>query len=666
MAVTTYNRRCDYCGGNDWEYIQSKKIWICNFCGNQVERKETYDGLFTIKNVVRQVIMETAERRMYQASQYFSECQKMNARYPGTLVAGICFRVIAAANGGFGGQDQRSLLGQVRRDYQQLIEEGREMSDDETAVYEFMDSSDAWAALAMVFDILGDQERREYLLTLTEPEKVYSKHTNMSLLRFSLKKDRRELTLKVLDNQNNIDVPAAFRTVLKNFPDCPEKGPILAKLAAAGGLREEDKEMVEDYMNGSDSKQTKTALAMVACQKGVSPNMEILQREVMGTVPQDQLDKLLKDLFARRLHDGEVEMLLDFAAAQREPARCISVLDAMASSGQFISLGVRQAQSFICNTAMDADERRCIIDRLRRFAGADRLWETVTGHYLCKGNEPVERRDVILSALFSGISFIPARDFEQYVLTCLLDGAEKPRRIARIFELGDMKPGFFRELAGKYMRTGKDNAQIRQAVVQQLMESGMSLDAGLVMELVCAPGDSAESKLHLLQSATRNGTMLRADALSVYLEKCAGDFSSQLFGFLYQHGNGSVSAKALENYVLRCRERPEEKLKTVVVLGRRTGVSLGASQCTVHHLGNSICCSLAQAYILTTTDEPRYASQMVQTMTIAGTRLNTDIQVSGRDMKFGKYLNETKNQLSPVTRQLCQDFKLFGMSRLFG
>lgn len=664
MAVSTYNRRCDYCGGNDWEYVQSKKLWICNFCGNQVERKETYDGLFTIKNVIRQVIMETSERRMYQASQYLSECQKMNARYAGTLVAGICFRVIAAAGGGFGGQDQKSLLGQVRRDYQQLVEEGREMSDDETAVYEFLDSSDAWAALAMVFDILGDKERREYLLTLTEPEKVYSKHTNMSLLRFALKNGRRELALKVLDNQKNIDIPASFRTVLKSFPDCPEKGPILAKLAMAGGLRDEDKDMLEDYMNGSDSKQTKTALAMVACQKGVSPNLEILQREVMGTVPQDQLDKLLKDLFARRLHDGEVEMLLNFAAAQREPARCISVLDAMAASGQFISLGPRQAQNFVFNTAMDAQQRKQIISRLRDFASSDRLWETVTGGYLCRGNEPVESRNAILEALFAGIHFIPARDFEQYVLTCLLDGAAKPMRIAQIFELSEMKPAFFRELAGKYMRSGKDNPQVRQQVVQQLMASGMSLDANLLMELICAPGESTESKLQLLTNATRNGTILRADALSVYLEKCAGDFSPQLFRALYTEGS-SVSAKALENYVLYCPGQPEEKLRNAVALGRRTGAGLGGARCTVRHLGGNVTCTLAQAYILTTKEEPRHAAQMVQAMA-ASTRLNADIQVSGRDMKFGRYLNENKSQLSPVTRQLCQDFKLFGMSRLFG
>ena len=665
MAVSTYNRRCDYCGGNDWEYVQSKKAWICCFCGNQVERRETYDGLYTIKNVVRQVIMETAERRMYQASQYLSECQKMNARYAGSLVAAICFRVIAAANGGFGGQDPRSLLGQVRRDYQQLIEMDRNMSDDETAVYEFLDSSDAWAVLAMVFDILGDQTRREYLLTLTVPEKVYSKHTNMSMLRFALKNGRRELALKVLDNQKNIDVPAAFRTVIKSFPDCPEKGPILAKLAMAGGLQEEDKELLEDYMNGTDSKQTKTALAMVACQKGVAPNLEILQREVMGTVPQDQLDQLLKDLFARRLHDGEVEMLLNFAAAQREPERCLSVLNAMAASGQFISLGVRQAQNFVANSAMDPCQRRQIIERLRSFSAADRLWETVTGSYLCQGNEPVEARNAVLEALFENITFIPSRDFEQYVLNCLLDGPEKPNRIGQIFGLADMKPAFFRELTGKYMRTTRDHPQVQQAVVQQLMACGMSLDAGLLMDIVCAPGQSAESKAGLLQMAMQNGTMLRADALSNYLEKCADDFSPQLFRLLYTEGS-SVSAKALENYVLRCKDTPAEKLNNTIALGRRTGVGLGASRCAVRHLGNNVVCTLVQAYILTTTDECKQADRMVQVMATSGTRLNMDIQVSGREMKFGKYLNENKNQLSPVTRQLCQDYKLFSFSRLFG
>lgn len=137
MAETSYSKKCTSCGGNKWEYKRELKLWICRYCGNQVERQEQYDGLYTIKNVVRQVILDSAYRRLEQADRNISECQKINSRYVGTLIAGICFRLIAAVSGGLAGQDPRAMLGQLRRDYEQLKEESPDMNDDETAVYEF-------------------------------------------------------------------------------------------------------------------------------------------------------------------------------------------------------------------------------------------------------------------------------------------------------------------------------------------------------------------------------------------------------------------------------------------------------------------------------------------------------------------------------------------------
>ena len=661
MAATNYSKRCTSCGGNKWEYKKDLKIWICCYCGNQVERQEQYDGLYTIKNVVRQVILDTAYRRLEQADRNVSECQKINAQYVGTLIAGICFRLIAAVNGGINGQDPKALLGQLRRDYQMLIEEDQQMSDDETAVYEFLDSSDAWAVLATVFDTLGDKQRREYLLTLMDASQVFSKETNKSLLRFALNDGREALIEQILANEDNLDIQDALSAVLTGCPDGEKKGALAARLLAAGAMQPGEEETLETYLSGSDSVQTKAAIAIAACEAGLQPHLDVLLREVMGYVDLPQLQQMLSALFRRRLYDGEVEMLMDFAAVQKEEEKCIAILDAMEAAGQFVALTVRQAQSFVTNGNFTAEARKQIIDKMSGFTSADRLWETVAGQYLCQGREDAQVRNQVIEALAAHITSIPARDFEQYVLQCTLDEEEKPARIRQIMELPNMNTGFFRELSGNYLKSGADAPEVRAAVLHQLMESGLSIDGAVLVDYICKSEDSADNKVELIQLAVKNGTMLRADALSIYLEQCADQFAPQLFAALYSNGS-SVTAKALENYVLRCKDAPAVKPNNALILAQKMGISLGATNCTVRHLGNTVSGTLAQAYILTTTDDAALAERMVSAMTGSGTRLAGEVNVSGRSLKFGKYLNENKASLSPVTTQLCQDNRLFAFS----
>lgn len=663
MAITNYNKKCTSCGGNKWEYLKDLKIWVCRYCGAQVERHEEYDGLYTIKNVVRQVILDSAYRRMEQADRNLSECQKINSRYAGTLVAGICYRLIAAVNGSTTGHDPKALLGQLRRDYQQLTAESQNISDDESAVYEFLDSSDAWATLATVFNTLGDEQRCEYLLTLTDLSQVFSKETNKSLLRFALKKSRMELVQQILANRDNIDLQDSLNQMLTGCPDGEQKGGMIAGILTAGALQPGEESLLEDYLSGSDSPQTKAHITLAAISAGLTLHMEILLREVLSFAELPVLQELLQAVFTRRLYDGEVEMLMQFAAAQKAPERCLAVLDAMISSQQFISLNVRQAQEFLCNTQLPIQSRTEILQRLKGFTSGDRLWETVAGDYLCNGKDSPEDRTNLLQKICADIASIPARDFEKYVMKCALDGEEKADRIRFVFSLPGMNIGFFRELAGNYLQKGMDLPSIRTTVLHQLLDSGISIDGATLMDYVCYSSDAPDSKVELVQLAAKNGTALRADALSSYLEVCAGNFSPELFALLYSD-SCSVTQKAIENYVLLCQDSPAVKAKNACVLASRMGIPLGSTLCQIRHNGTKLNCLLAHAYLLTTKEPVNVASAMLQTMVDAGTRLNTDIQVDGKAKKFSKYVTENKASLSDVAQQLCQEHRLF--ARFFG
>ena len=658
MAVVAYSKKCTSCGANKWEYLKEQKVWRCRYCDALVERQEQYDGLYTIKNVVRQVILDSGYRQMDQANKNLSECKMINADYVGTLIAGICCRMIAVVSGlCLAGQDPASLRGQIRRDYMTLTAETKDLTDDETALYEFMDSSDAWAILAMVFDSLGDEQRREYLLTLTDPGQVFSKETNKSLLRFALRNGRIDFAEQILSKPDNVDAADSVRTILTSCPDGEAKARMGIGLIGKGAILPGEEVVLEEYLAGRDSPATKAALANAACETGLVLHLDVLLREVLVYAELSVLEQILSSLFKRRLYDGEIETLLSFAAAQKEGERGLAVINAIAASGQFVSVNARQVKEFLF-ASTEAVFRTEILKKLRQFSATDRMWESVAGMYLCQASEPVEDRTVLLEALCEQISTIPAKDFEQYVLLCNIDGTVKAERICRIMSLPNMNIAFFRELAGKYMKGNKDAPEHRRAVLHQLIECGIAVDTGTLVDYVCGSGDTADEKVELVQLAMKNGTTLRADALSIYLERCADQFRPELFALLYKE-TGTITQKALENYVLRCKDSSEAKIQNAAALAKNAGMSFGSSCCSIVHQGNSISCSLAQAYLLTTGDDLGLASGMLQAMLDGGTKLATVIQVNSSPKRFNKYVQEMRRQLSPVAEQLCQEHRLF-------
>lgn len=662
MALTNYSKKCTSCGGNKWTYEKDLKLWICQYCGGHVERQEQYDGLYTIKNVVRQVILDCAYRRMEDAGRNLSECQKINARYAGTLVAGICYRLISAVSGHLpAGQDPRSMLSQLRRDYEQLTAEGRQLSDDETALYEFLDSDDAWALLATVFDTLGDQERREYLLTLTTAEKVFSKETNKSLLRFALNNDRETLIDQILAAPENVDAADAFAAVMA-APDSARKGSRLSCLLKEGAVQPGDEAQLEDYLSGEDSMQTKIQLVKAACAGGLTLQVDTLLREILPHADDQTLQELMQTLVQRKLHDREIDLLLEYAAAQSQFGPCRILLETLLASGQFVSINPRQAEQFLCNTDFLPEERVQAMDILCRFSAADRLWEGVAGTYLCRVREAADRRKIVLDALCQHVASVPSREFEQYVLSCTFDEALKPDRIAAILTLPSMNSGFFRELAGKYLQTGKDDPEVRSEVLRQLMQNGIPIDGAALLAYITRPQDDENDAVEFVQMALKNGSVLRSDTLSTYLETCSDRFNPKMFALLTA-SPFTVSNKALEHYVLRCPDSPAVKAANACALAKQTGFPLGSTACSVTHQGSVVKCSLAQAYILTTRDDPAAAARMVQAMADSGTRLNSEINVSGKVKKFSRYAQEQREALSPTAQALCQEHRLF--SRFF-
>ena len=185
MAVSFVARKCTQCASKI-KYIKEKKIWQCLYCGAEIEREETYDGLFTIKNVVRQSLLDTAYRRLDSAQKNLIECEKIDSRYIGTLIAKIAYEMISVITpGACDPNNTKNIFSQLKKNYEQLREISTTVTDEEEALYEFLEESDIFATLLLVYDSLNDVSRRDFVAELIEAEDIYSKAANTNLLTYN-------------------------------------------------------------------------------------------------------------------------------------------------------------------------------------------------------------------------------------------------------------------------------------------------------------------------------------------------------------------------------------------------------------------------------------------------------------------------------------------------
>lgn len=662
MAVSYSTKKCDSCGGS-LEYIREKKLWRCRYCGQEIVREETYDGLFTIKNVARQTLVDTAYRRMDQAERNLTECEKIDTSYVGTVIARIGYRLIAVITpGACQQQEVRSMYQRLKDDYAALKSKWSGISEEEESFYEFIaegdSASDAFALLVLVFDTLGDSQRTERLTSMLDTGKVYSKACNKDLLSYALKSGNMDMAKTISANTDNLDMHSALDVVLDKCPDGSAKAEIARPLLEGGAYGSQDRSHMREYLAGGDGCATKAAVLAACRGTGAVPDMETVIRCVLSQATPEQTSAVLDSVCDGHLLDSELYELIEYALGERAEQAAV-ILDKIAASGQFAILSAKHLIRLFSDTGRSADERLAVWEHLQPFRLDGKAAETALAVYLCEGADETADRQKILTALLALVRLVTPACLERYLLNCTLDGEAKPVVVKQLFALEEMRSGYFNAALGKYLRNPPDEPAVAQQVADELIRAGLALDAGATVEIVCRAGMAAAEKIELLRKLEQNGCSLRADALSVYLETCVQEFDETLFSYLFDK-TSSVSERALCNYVLYCAHQSSVKVRNASALAARQSAPFGASTCRVTHLSHQLVCNLAQAYLLTTAEPYETAQALLQAMSASG-RLTADIQADGNLVRMKKYVKENRTSFSPLTEQLCNDHRLFSL-----
>ena len=662
MGVSFVARKCTQCAGR-LQYVKEKKLWKCLYCGAEIERQEQYDGLFTIKNVVRQSLLDTAFRRLDSAAKNLVECEKIDSRYVGTLIAKIAHEMISVITPeACSERDVRNLFSQLKKNYELLQGISTTVTDEEEALYEFLEEADIFATLVLVYDSLNDTARRDYVLQMLDAKQIYSKDANGNLLTYALKNSKLELADDVLRNINNINVSMALSEVLQKYPDGDTKSGHIANLIKTHALSREDRSVIEKYLASSgDSIDTKATIIETAVANGVDVSLEFVVRNILPIAGTEKTVSILDAYCSRKLIDDDVLRILNYACSCKEAKAAIGVLDCLKRGNQYVLVPSKIVIAMLSERSMTAPDKIAILEKLFEFKIDAKSVEAVMTNYLCFNQDPVSTRKEVIPYLLDKSPVLPTSTVQNYILKCAVDGNEKPAIVKAIFDKG-LNTSFFNELLSKYLNSSTDSNEVKTAITEVLSGGGLKIDPGSFIDYICGTQDDVSTKIQFVKKMISNGSQLRSDAANAYLERTTPDqFSSELFSLICTPAS-AFSAKAAERYLLYCRDRESIKVQNFRTIAERCSGGVGAMTCQVSHAGNGISCSILQAYVLISTDSQSVTHEIVNWLiTQQKMKINAEITASGRGMKFKKYVVANKDKLSSTANFICEQYKVYSM-----
>ena len=659
MAVSYHTHKCTQCAGR-MEQIKEKNIWKCLYCGAEVERVEQYDGLFTIKNVVRQALLDVAYRRLDSAQMNLVECEKIDSRYVGTIIAKIAYQTIKAITpGALPDTEVRNVFRQLKRDFEALQEIGRNVTGDEEALYEAFDSADIYATLLLVYDSLNDAARRDYVAGLLNAGQVYAKEPNKNLLSYALNNNKFDMLDELMRTPDNVEPGFAFHELLIKYPDNENKIKIIERLLTSQVFTTEEKKSLESYLvQSADSISTKGSLVVLAHSANIRVGLEEVITSLLSKADALTVESVLNQICSVKLNDDDVYKIVDFAAAAKSVDISAAALKALKSTGQYVQITSKYLIAFLSRSDFSVSDKTGVIKILIEFNVDAKSKDSAINHYLCFNQDAADTRMAIIPALLNMVTVIQTGTVESFVLKINADGANKPGVVEMIFAL-DINMSFVNDLLVKYMNSSPDTAEVRDKIVTILTGKGLKIDPKAFIDYICRPSVSASDKLDFVKKMLQNGTQLRGDTVNAYLEVTpAEQFSPELFALIIDSAS-SVSEKALTNYLLLCKDKESYKARNFVTLARQCSKNVADIRCDGVFSGQKISGSTLAVYLLATPDSYGVTKEIADYLIGQKAKLNAEIQSSASGaMKLKKFVSANRGKLSAVSEQICAAYKL--------
>ena len=664
MAVNFVARKCA-CGGK-LEFLPAEKVWRCKYCGTEIEREATFDsvhvdGIEGIESIVRKTLLDIANHKMDSASRNLEDCERKNHKHIGTLLAQISF-YLAKLSGTGSAEEKKASLDKVKM-YGGRLESQSEISVEEINLYESFGegSADIFANLIVVFDTLGDEGRMEYIASKLRPEEVFSSHANKTLLKIAVKQNQDKMVESIVNNSGHIDKKSALKEILDHYSDSEKKREMIGKLFDEKTASELSKKYFEAYFqNTSDSLETKCKVVHLLNKTEIHCNADGIIKAMGGQLENYDKAKLAFDtIYEVKLSDQETEALLVFSLMINKKYDIqAAFFDSLIEKSVFVALSARAVISFLDSSPFGAEEKAAMLKKMLSFEIEQKSLDAIYNYYLNNNSDEWETREAVLGAILTENAPISANSVRNYVVKTQTDGERKLEVIQKIIQTG-INITYLGNLLSDYLLQTTDPAEQKSKIFDYLLSLGLKADSGILSKYAASAEDN-EQKIEKIKKLIQNGTMVKADTLDNYILslKNPDSFSGEIFNLLTQ-SSFTVSFPAYVKYLLSIHDLDKLRHHEKMLAG--LDCDLTEKKTVVNHCGNQLTCNIAQAYVLNSLEDYHDSSGVLKQITAEKVKLNTEVTVGSKLVKFKKYIGEHKQELEAMTMKLCEEQRLFSL-----
>lgn len=658
MAVNYVTQKCTSCAGTKLEYIKELNAWRCSYCGTLIERHEQVDTMFTIKNVVRQALLDVAYTRMDSAQKNLVECEKIDSRYVGTIIAEIAYEMNMIIHGDISQNEQRNMFALLKKNYMALNSISEIPTDEEIALYEFFDSSEIIGLLILVYDSLNATKRRDFIYQYFNASEIYSLELNTDLINYSLKNQNYEVFDKIVNNVDNIDTKSVLSLILNKYPDGEKKRVNAVMLAEIeGSLSEEDKKMSEEYLeNSGDCIETKCSIAIALLNTPARPSVECLMKNVITNLTEEKdISQIFDAVMKKQLLDVEIYTILDFAVLECSDNACRYILNKFYETKQFVEFSYKHFNAILLRNS-NAEIKKQLIDVGLKFNVSEKTKETFISTYLCDTEDLIENRKILIPYLLSLVEMLSTNSVEKYLFKCSIDKEMKSEVVKMIFEM-KINRSFFHNTLSNYVKTSNDPFVVKKEVIYTLISVGLNISTDAILELLYQNSLSVDERIDLLRQL-KNNSISTDEITNNYLTNVnVLEFEPNIFAELISVTT-TITEKSFVRYVLEIKDLDAAKIGYVSKMSSMCYDNVANIRCSVNHNGRSILCNIIQGYILAAQENEEVAVSILSALRANCGDINTEIDASGSRMKFKKYINMQKNNLDSKTRRLCVESRI--------
>lgn len=432
-------------------------------------------GIETESDVMRAALMFVVKQNFDMANNYGFQLKRMDPDSPLVPITDICISVKKMFHRETSQYERARLETVVRQNAALLKSRYPVPGPSEKDAVAKIESSEAYALLANTFSMLGEKNRREFVMGLIKPGEIFDPQTSASYLGMLYKLKNYAEIRRFIMNAPLADPGSGLVGLLFHYEDQSTKKELIEAFGRRNKLNDYCCEKINEYLitTRDDIKTMLQALKLLTNRKVGISGAALAQSRIGDIQSYEQLMEVLNNLTYRSLTSRDVDVLLS-GVGKYQPETVIAIFDFLQHVKGIHDVG----QTNIKNIAeaivgFDPSSRLILTQRLFEFeidrATKDRIIRT----FLSAEYDRFENLEAIINIFASHESLIMPASYEAFLMKKFTLNGDKALIVRRLVEItapfGDVSA-----LLKRYIKEGEDDAKVKKAVAAEFDAAGFA------------------------------------------------------------------------------------------------------------------------------------------------------------------------------------------------